>query len=332
MSAVTYNDGQVIVLSRQQQQQQQNPDSPPRRIAWLCHAVDARHLAALDPSVAHLTNEALEEYFEPRGGFANPAVMSCVEVQSRTGAKTLLYPILLPVTSQWMKRRIESRRRQECQVLIQKGVELARYLDCGVVALGQYTSIATRNGRSIDSYGMGVTTGNRYAVALAIQGINRALHERVLTTQNQTLVIVGAAGNIGRACAEILTPQYRQTILLGSRKSASRQRLQEIAAALPRVEVAVETDAIARGDVVLVSTNSVTTPLNASHFKAEAIVCDVSVPANLDLRVATLRPDLEILTGGIVRLPFGEELHIKGFPLPTGYTFGCKHSLICFRT
>lgn len=304
-------------------------DSPPPRLprlppmAWLCHAVDARHLAELAPSLAHLTDEALEEHFESLGGFANPAVMSCVEVQSRTGAKALLYPILLPVTSQWMKRRIESRRRQECRTLVQKGVELARYLDCGLVALGQYTSIATRNGRSINSYGMGVTTGNSYAAALAIQGINRALRERSLKAQQQTLVIVGAAGNIGRACAEILAPDYRQTILLGSRKGDSRQRLQDIADVLPRAIIATEPDAIVRGDVVLVSTNSVTAPLGASHFKADAIVCDVSVPANLHARVAATRPDLEILTGGIARLPRKEDLHIQGFPLPAGYTLGC---------
>jgi len=293
------------------------------RMAWLCHAVDARHLTVLDPSIAHLTDEALEEHFESLGALANPVVMSCVEVQSLTGEKTLLYPILLPVTSRWMKRRIESRRRRECQTLVQKGVELARYLDCGLVALGQYTSIATRNGRKIDSHGMGVTTGNSYAAALAIQGINRALQERDHAPETQTLVKVGAAANIGRPCVELLAPRYSQTILVGSQKFDSRQRLREIAGALPRVEVAATSDAIADGDVVLVSTNSVSTPLNSTHFKQGAIVCDVSVPANLDPEVTAQRPDLEILTGGIVQMPLGEELHIKGFPLPVGHTFGC---------
>ncbi len=300
-------------------------ESGPRRsrVAWLCHGVDARHLSVLYPSLHELTDEALESYFETNSNSATPAVLSSVNVRSLSPATTELHSIILPVTSQWMKRRIGTRRRGECQDLVQKGVDLARQMDCDVVALGQYTSIVTHNGRGIESHGMGVTTGNSYAAALTIQAIDRALLERSLHTNRQTLAIVGAAGNIGRAFAEILACRFGRTILLGSGKLDSEDRLRDIAADLDRTEVANSVKLIEDADVVLVATNSVTAPLNASHFKPNAIVCDVSVPANLHPETAARRPDLEILTGGIVRLPFGEELNIPGFPLPTGYTFGC---------
>ena len=293
------------------------------RVAWLCHGVDARHLSAMHPSLLGLTDEALESYFESISSTATPALLSSVHIRSPNGATTELHSILLPVTSRWMKLRIGTRRRRECQDLVQKGIDLARQLDCDVIALGQYTSIATHNGRSLESHGMGVTTGNSYAAALTIQAIDRALLDRSLQAEYQTLAIVGAAGNIGRAFAEILACRFGRTILLGSGKFDSEQRLREIAAVLPRVEVTNNITAIEKADVVLVATNSVTAPLNASHFKANAIVCDVSVPANLHPQTAACRPDLEIMSGGIVRLPFGEELNIPGFPLPTGYTFGC---------
>ena len=293
------------------------------RVAWLCHGVDARNLSVIYPSLRELTDEALESCFESNSNSATPAVLSSVDVRSLNQTTTELHSIILPVTSQWMKRRIGTRRRRECQDLVQEGVDLARQMDCDVVALGQYTSIVTHNGRSIESHGMGVTTGNSYAAALTIQAIDRALLERSLNTDHQTLAIVGAAGNIGRAFAEILACRFGRTILLGSGKLDSEYRLREIAADLPRAEVTSSVAAIEDADVVLVATNSVTVPLNASHFKPNAIVCDVSVPANLHSETAARRPDLEILTGGIVRLPFGEELNIPGFPLPTGYTFGC---------
>ena len=35
------------------------------------------------------------------------------------------------------------------------------------------------------------------------------------------------------------------------------------------------------------------------------------------------RPDLLLIKGGLVSLPFGEDLEIVGFPLPAGQTFGC---------
>lgn len=297
--------------------------SAPSRMAWLCHGVDAKHLAEFQLLGSHLNNEVLEEHFESLSAKAEPIPMPCAEVQSVTGARMLFHPIVLPVTSRWMKVRIESRRRRECQAMVQKGVDLSRSLGCGLVALGQYTSIVTRNGRAIDSHGMGVTTGNSYAAALAIEGISRALKQRGRREASQTLAVVGAAGNIGRACAEALSPRYDRTILIGSNKQDSLSRLQDVAARLPRTEVANGASGIAEANVVLVSTNSVTAPLHASQFKFEAIVCDVSVPANLDANVDSTRPDLEILTGGIARLPLGEELRIRSFPLPTGHTFGC---------
>lgn len=299
------------------------PATSRSRVAWLCHGVDARHLSAIQPSLHGRTDEDLESYFESISSTATPAVLSSVPIRSLNGATTELHSILLPVTSRWMKLRIGTRRRRECQDLVQKGIDLARHLDCDVVALGQYTSIVTHNGRSLESHGMGVTTGNSYAAALTIQAIDRVLLDRSLLTEHLTLAIVGAAGNIGRAFAEILACRFGKTILLGSGKLDSEQRLREIAATLPRVQIADSITAIEQADVVLVSTNSVTTPLDATHFKANAIVCDVSVPANLHPQTAAYRPDLEIMSGGIVRLPFGEELNIPGFPLPTGYTFGC---------
>lgn len=292
-------------------------------MAWLGHAIDAAQLIEIAPSLAHFGEQGLEQHLDTHGDSATPHLMSCVNIQSATGAKTLLHSILLPVTSQWMKHRIESRRRRECESLVQKGVDLARDLDCGLVSLGQYSSIATRNGRRVNSHGMGITTGNSYTTALAVQAIERALAEQDMDSKHRTLAIVGAAGNIGRACVEIMAPRYVRTILVGSRKRDSCQRLREIAALHAGVEVGVGHNVIAEGDVVLVATNCVRTRLGAACFKRNAIVCDLSVPGNLDAKLCVQRRDLEILSGGIARMPLGEELGIAGFPLPAGHMFAC---------
>ena len=39
--------------------------------------------------------------------------------------------------------------------------------------------------------------------------------------------------------------------------------------------------------------------------------------------VAATQPDLLLIKGGIVSLPFGEDLEIVGFPLPRGQTYAC---------
>ena len=108
------------------------------------------------------------------------------DVRSRTGDEVRLYPILLPVTSRWIKRQIDAQKHGFVQTLVQRGVEVARSLGCSMVSLGQYTSIVTHNGRSLDSFDMGLTTGNSYAIALAIQAIQRAEIEHVVALVNRS--------------------------------------------------------------------------------------------------------------------------------------------------
>jgi predicted amino acid dehydrogenase len=134
---------------------------------------------------------------------------------------------------------------------------------------------------------------------------------------------VGAAGNIGRVCAEILAPRFRRTILIGSGAAGSDTRLSGLAAKLPGAEPAGRPDAVAEADVVVVAVNSVEAPLGPAHFARHAIVCDISVPAALHPATPIARPDLWLISGGIARLPFDEDLEIVGFPLPPGQIYGC---------
>ena len=74
---------------------------------------------------------------------------------------------------------------------------------------------------------------------------------------------------------------------------------------------------------MLAALNAVNAPLAADQFAHNAIVCDLSVPASVQPGAAAARPDLLIIKGGIVSLPFGEDMEIAGFPLPPGQTYAC---------
>jgi predicted amino acid dehydrogenase len=137
------------------------------------------------------------------------------------------------------------------------------------------------------------------------------------------LVIVGATGNIGRVCAEILAPRYRRTVLIGTKKPGSQQRLQGIASRIPNSLATTGLGATAQGDVVIAALNAVDAPLEPHHFAPGAIMCDLSVPASVAPHTAAARQDVLFIKGGIASLPFGEDLGIVGFPLPPGQTFGC---------
>ena len=302
----------------------QSKRSAPRiRVAWLFHLIDGDDLVALEPPFGNVSIEMREEYLDRFGALANPVVMSAVDVRSRAGDKVRLYPIMLPVTSRWMKSRIDARNLGPLRTLVQMGIDVAHCLGCTIVSLGQYTSIATLNGTSVALSNMGLTTGNSYTIALAIQAIHRAHSERGSDPAESVLAVAGAGGNIGRTCAEILAPRYRRAILIGSNKTGSWLGLQELSRKIPNAEITMEPSAIGAADVVVAAMNTVDAPLGPGHFAQDAIVCDVSVPPSVRPGTSTIRPDLLVIKGGIVRLPFGEDLEIIGFPLPPGHTYGC---------
>ncbi|MBL9210944.1 MAG: aminotransferase class III-fold pyridoxal phosphate-dependent enzyme [Opitutaceae bacterium] len=296
---------------------------PERRVAWLCHVVATDDFAVLEPSFAGATGAEREAFIERVAGRLAPVVLNVTDVRSATGEVVRFHPILLPFTSAWIKRRVDARQLAQPQALVQQGIDLARSLGCQVVALGQYTSIATCAGTRLVAHDMGITTGNSTAIALAVQAIERAHRQTGRAAADAVLVIAGAAGNIGRTCAEVLAPRYRRTILIGSRKPGSALRLRHLAERIPHATATTDLRAISAGDVVVAAVNAVDAPLAAADFAPGAVFCDLSVPVSLPPSAAPSRPDVLMIRGGIAALPGAEDLGIIDFPLPTGQAYGC---------
>jgi acetylornithine/succinyldiaminopimelate/putrescine aminotransferase/predicted amino acid dehydrogenase len=301
----------------------QELDPPPLKVAWLFHLMDADDFVTLEPGAAALSFDERERYLRHFAPRSNPIVMSSFDVRSTIGATVRFYAILLPLTSRQMKQALEDRDFFRVRYSIDKAIKIARFIGCDVVALGQYTSIVTMNATTLQLPHVGLTTGNSYTIALALAAIERAHLERGVSAAESTLAVIGALGNIGRTCAEILAPRYRRTVLVGTNRPGVLRRLSELQKRLPRTEIATDPAAAVEAAVVLAATNAPDPYLTPAHFGNEAIVCDLSVPAAVRPEVRTLRPDLRLMNGGIARLPFAEDHGIPGFPLPPGQIYGC---------
>ena len=120
----------------------QERDVPERSAAWLCHLVDTRDLVSIDPSFASVPVRERELLLRSWANHASPVVMSSNNVSSPAGGKVRFHTIMLPITSAWIKRCMETRDLELPRTLVQQGVDLARQLGCQVASLGQYTSIA----------------------------------------------------------------------------------------------------------------------------------------------------------------------------------------------
>lgn len=297
--------------------------APSIRVAWLFHLIDGDDLGRLDGQFSKLPSSRREDLLRRLAPLSTPTVMSAVDVRSVSGATARLYPILLPVTSSWIRQLMDARQLSLPRSLVQSGVDLAHALGCQVVSLGQYTSIVTMNGTRVSDRGMALTTGNSFSAALAVRAVDHAHIERGLDPAESTLAVVGASGNIGRACAELLGPRYRRVMLVGSDRRGAQARLRDVARTIPGAEVAIDHKGIREANVVVSAINGVDVPLASADLARGAIVCDLSVPSSLSRATIIARPDVQFIEGGIARLPFGEDLGIAGFPLPAGEVYGC---------
>ncbi len=300
-----------------------NHSATPRgRVAWLFHLIDESDAVHLDPALHQLPAEKRARYIDRLASIAEPILMDELIVHSKSGASVSVVPILLPVTSRWIRRMFESRQRGPLRDLVQRGVSLAESFGCHTAALGQFTSIVTRNGRALTTNQLRLVTGNSYTTSLIIEAVTARLAELQRSTAAQRIAILGGGGNIGSACAAILAHQCRQLILLGSGKPSTQSRLRAVAEDC-NATISTNLADLRRADVVICATNDVDSFVRREFLRTNSIVCDVSVPPAVPWGERSRNQDVHWIAGGIVRLPCGERITIPGFPLPAGLTYGC---------
>jgi predicted amino acid dehydrogenase len=95
------------------------------------------------------------------------------------------------------------------------------------------------------------------------------------------LLVIGATGDIGSACARALAPRVTHT-LLAARAPA---RLRSVADALAHGGTSVETvsdlaAAVARADIIVTAASN-TVPLRLDGLRPGALVCDAGYPKNI---------------------------------------------------
>ena len=163
--------------------------------------------------------------------------MSSFDVQSTTGATVRFYAIALPFTSNQMKQWLDEANFFRVRHSIDKAIKVARFIGCDVIALGPVH--VDRDEERDDAAAAARRPDDRQQLHhRAGAGSHRAGPRRTRhsTPAEATLAVVGASGNIGQTCAEILAPRFGRTVLLGSSKPSALRRLAELQARLPRAQ------------------------------------------------------------------------------------------------
>lgn len=224
-----------------------------------------------------------------------------------------------PLTSRQMTELPES---YVVKKIIKAG-KVAEKLGAKIVGLGAFTSVVGDAGITIaKNLNIAVTTGNSYTVATALEGTRQAAKVMGKDLAKANVVILGATGSIGAACAQILAKEVRYLTLVARNEA----NLEKIADKILRstglaVKVTANTKATLKAaDIVIAVTSAVDHIIEPEDLKPGAIICDVARPRNVSKRVADLRNDVMVIEGGVVEIPGDVNFGLNfGFPPKTAY-------------
>jgi len=248
----------------------------------------------------------------------------CYKASEITGvvspyAKTEGWFIICPLTSRQM---LELPEEYVLSRIIEAG-KVAEKLGADIVGLGAMTSVVGDAGITVaKNLGIAVTSGNSYTVAMAIEGTRKAADIMGIDIKNAEVVVLGATGSIGSVCARILAEEAGSLTLVAPQRSQLERLAYEI---LHESGVAVRIttnnkDALRNADIVVTVTSALETVIEPQDLKKGAVVCDVARPRDVSVKVASERPDVLVIEGGVVEVPGDVEFNFNfGFPPKTAY-------------
>jgi len=281
------------------------------KFAFVIHPLHARDIARKYPIANYLPESVIEAFLL----WKHPILVSNIDgIVSKTGATTEGWFVGCPLTPHQMVKSVPIERVYK---KIVQCTEVAAEAGAQLIGLGAFTSVVGDGGITIAQRSkIGVTTGNSYTVATAIQGTLKACHLLDVDLPNSTLAVVGATGSIGKTCAKILGREFGSVRLVGRDLDKTR----ELAAEIPNATASTEVKSILAADAVITVTSSETEVVLPEHLKAGAIVCDVARPRDVSVRVSKQRPDVLVIEGGVVKVPGDVKFRFDfGFPSQTAY-------------
>ena len=244
-----------------------------------------------------------------------PVTMAGVQI----GGERVGHVVLVPFGARHLLSNVEEGRRR-----VGRAVDRAAALGADVVGLGALTATVTAGGLTLrERTDIAVTNGNAFTAAIVEDQIRMLLPHVSFSTSRPHVAVVGATGSVGTAVTKLLARDSAGARLTLIARTAPR--LEALAASVAGdvdVATAQSIDAVGDADLVVLLTASADTLLGPEHLAPGAIVLDATQPRNTSPALASARPDVLVVDGGIVSIP---SLRLIGgeIGLPDGRSYAC---------
>ena len=222
---------------------------------------------------------------------------------TRKGQQVDGWIIICPMTTHQMIRRRELARKRVLQ-----SVRLAEKLGAKIVGLGAFTSIVTDDGKWLqDKVRCGLTTGNAYSAAIAVENVVKLLQEVGKSLDKAVIAVVGAVGSEGSACVKLLAGKVGQLLLIDKNVEGGKTLMSQLARENPgklnKFKFTTKIDVIKKADAVIAVTNAPGAIVRASHLKPGAVILDAAQPKNVSRHIPRQRRDVLVVESAIVQTP-----------------------------
>ncbi len=185
---------------------------------FVAHYIDTSDVQLGDPSLGVLPKHEIDRFLALIIDVAVPVLCQIRIIENNQGKKVSLHVAGLFFTSDMAKEALIGKDLESYVSLIQRAVDfLAEDYSCSHIGLGQYNSILTNNGKSIQNLTACITTGNSYTVAAGVEVICRRIFSAnsFVSKPAFSLGVLGAAGNICSTYVKALLPYFSRFYLKG---------------------------------------------------------------------------------------------------------------------
>lgn len=286
--------------------------------AFIIHPIDLEDVIRIEPKAANKRIELIEKIMEWMEPFEASHITGIHSPAGVTAEGWFLACPLFP------KQFTEFSRDRVYKKIIDTG-KLAEKLGAKILGLGAYTSIVGDAGETIaKNLNIPVTTGNSLTIAMSIEGALEAAKLMHIDVKNATASIIGATGSIGSTCAHIMADKVGKMILV-ARSLKRMEKITQDIKETKNAEIYCSTDiheSVIKSDIVISATNSVNGIIKPEDPKPGSVICDVALPHDVCREVATLRPDILVIEGGLMEVPGDVDLGYD-FGYPPGIALAC---------
>ncbi|HEV2080070.1 MAG TPA: hypothetical protein VGR19_09290, partial [Allosphingosinicella sp.] len=187
---------------------------------------------------------------------------------------------------------------------VRQGIAAAEREGVRLVTLGGFTSILVE-AMAIRSDGpVALTTGNTLTAALIVRGIERAAELLGRSMDQEDVLVIGATGDVGSACARSISGRSRKLLLAARNGERLEREAQQLSRSGPVLFSTDVKQLLRQATMVIAAASTSDRPFNLGDCRPDAIVCDAGYPKNMARRSAA-HGGPRLFWGGMGVLPGG---------------------------